>query len=119
VSCESMGVTLTSHRVVLLTVAAGIAGVVLAGCSPVEERRSGSAICQLHRTKMQTEVVYPCNKLIHFTADYGRAQPKLFPNVGVGYGPSDYDYERRPFKVYVCPACVRARDEYTQRQVSR
>ena len=102
-----------------MVAAAAVAASVLSACSRVEDRRSGSGICELHKTNMQTVVVYPSSKLIHFTPDYMRAQPRLFPNTGIAYGPLDYDHEGRPFKIHVCAACVRARDEYTQKHVSR
>jgi hypothetical protein len=78
-----MGSALRNNRVMALVVASGVAGLLLAACSRVEDRRSGSGICELHKTNMQTEVVYPCNKLIDFTADYRRAHEKLFPNIGI------------------------------------
>jgi hypothetical protein len=106
-------------RVVLLWVAFGAVGLVLSACSRVEDRRSGSGVCEVHNVKMQTEVVYPCNKLISWKAGYVKDKLKLFPNC-TAYGPPfDYDYEGQPFKVYVCPACVRAQDDYTKNRNAR
>ncbi len=112
-----MSVTFKPRLGALGLVGLGVA-LLLGGCSRVEDRRSGSGVCEVHNATMQTAVVYPCNKMIHWTTDYLRDRPRLFPHC-VDYAPSEYDYEGQRFKVYVCPACARAREEYIAKRKTR
>ena len=82
----------------------------VAGCSRVDDERYGSGVCEVHKVRMQTEVVPNCNGFIDPTRNYGEARRKLFPNAGIDYGPQFYGEGR--IKIYICSACVKARDEY-------
>jgi hypothetical protein len=85
------------------------AATIAADSSKIQDWRHGvSDLCPVHHVVMRTEVVYGLAGVIDPTRDYADARPRFFPYAGIDYSPDMYSKERG--MIYVCPACVQAKN---------
>jgi hypothetical protein len=84
----------------------------LMGCCCLHDARGPSNTCKVHHTHMETVTVPGWGGCKLPTLHYAEARAKLFPNAGGDYLPSPWPWKRQ--RVYICDACVRAKDEWIE-----
>jgi TonB family protein len=70
--------------------------------------------CELHKVKMETEIVDADCHLLHQTKGFFEAKRKLFPNINyIVYGVCDLPTQKQ--EVYYCDKCRKAHDNWKRK----